>query len=61
METHTFIRKCVCLLYTSKKRVFRMAPFHHHLELGGMSETQIGVLYMSITGVCCLAAIMLLQ
>ena len=44
-----------------KKRVFRMAPFHHHLELGGMSETQIGVLYMSITGVCCLAAIMLLQ
>lgn len=23
------------------KRVFRMAPYHHHLELGGLAETQI--------------------
>lgn len=23
------------------KRVFRMAPFHHHLELGGWAETQV--------------------
>jgi phospho-N-acetylmuramoyl-pentapeptide-transferase len=26
---------------TTGKRVFRMSPFHHHLELGGWSETQI--------------------
>ncbi len=32
-----------------RKRVFRMAPFHHHLELGGMRETQIVLLYMGIT------------
>jgi phospho-N-acetylmuramoyl-pentapeptide-transferase len=29
------------------KRLFRMAPFHHHLELGGWSETQVvGIFYV---------------
>ncbi|MGB0560792.1 MAG: phospho-N-acetylmuramoyl-pentapeptide-transferase [Spirulinaceae cyanobacterium] len=29
------------------KRLFRMAPYHHHLELGGWSETQIvGIFYI---------------
>ena len=27
----------------------RMSPLHHHLELGGMSETQIVNLYSMIT------------
>jgi phospho-N-acetylmuramoyl-pentapeptide-transferase len=26
---------------TTGKRVFRMSPFHHHLELGGWSETKV--------------------
>jgi phospho-N-acetylmuramoyl-pentapeptide-transferase len=26
---------------TTGKRVFRMSPFHHHLELGGWSEPSI--------------------
>jgi phospho-N-acetylmuramoyl-pentapeptide-transferase len=26
---------------TTGKRVFRMSPFHHHLELGGWSEPKI--------------------
>ena len=26
---------------TTKKRIFRMSPIHHHFEMGGMSETQI--------------------
>jgi phospho-N-acetylmuramoyl-pentapeptide-transferase len=29
------------------QRLFRMAPFHHHLELGGWKETQVvGVFYL---------------
>ncbi len=32
-----------------KKRVFLMAPFHHHLEIKGMSETRIGILYFALT------------
>lgn len=29
---------------TTGKRVFKMAPFHHHLELSGYSETQVVIL-----------------
>ena len=39
------------------KRVFKMAPFHHHLEMGGWSgkkwtERELFVLYFSISLVC---------
>ena len=27
------------------KRVFRMAPLHHHFELGGMPETRVVSMY----------------
>jgi len=32
-----------------RKRLFKMAPLHHHLELSGMRETRIVALYMAIT------------
>ncbi len=32
-----------------KKRIFLMAPFHHHLELKGMKETRIVTLYFVIS------------
>lgn len=31
------------------KRIFRMAPFHHHLEKGGMQEPKIVAVYSVIT------------
>jgi phospho-N-acetylmuramoyl-pentapeptide-transferase len=38
------------------KRLFRMAPFHHHLELSGWTETQVvGVFYLVngfLAGLC---------
>lgn len=40
------------------KRVFRMAPLHHHFELGGMPETQIVAIYMIVTFVACLIALL---
>ncbi len=45
--------------YTKKKtgtgkRVFRMAPLHHHFELGGMPETRIVSMYMIVTAILCL-------
>ena len=27
--------------WTKGKRIFRMAPFHHHLHLGGWTEQQV--------------------
>ena len=35
----------------TKKRVFLMAPYHHHLQLKGYSETQISFYYFIITAV----------
>ena len=40
---------------TKGKRVFRCAPFHHHLQFGGMPETRIVVRFW-IAAVVCAAA-----
>lgn len=34
---------------THGKRIFRMAPIHHHFELGGMSEVQVVLLFTGIS------------
>ena len=39
------------------KRVFKMAPLHHHFELMGISEPKITALYMLLTGACCAMSI----
>ncbi len=35
------------------KRIFKMAPYHHHLEKSGFSETKICMIAMIFTLVCC--------
>jgi phospho-N-acetylmuramoyl-pentapeptide-transferase len=42
---------------TGGKRIFRMAPIHHHFELGGWSETRIVAVFTIITVLLCLAAL----
>jgi phospho-N-acetylmuramoyl-pentapeptide-transferase len=44
-----------------KKRVFKMAPLHHHFELSGMHETKVVAMYMIITAVICAGALLLLK
>ena len=39
------------------KRVFKMAPLHHHFELMGISEPKITALYRLLTGACCALSI----
>ncbi len=41
------------------KRIFKMAPLHHHFELLGQPETKIVSGYMIVTAICCLAALAL--
>ena len=41
---------------THGKRIFRMAPLHHHLELGGWSEVRIVLTFTGITIAFCLLA-----
>lgn len=39
---------------TKGKRIFKMAPFHHHLELSGIKETKVVLLFWGITALLCL-------
>ena len=38
------------------KRIFRMAPFHHHLEMNGWREPKIVSFACVLTALCCAAA-----
>ena len=41
---------------THGKRIFRMAPIHHHFELGGWSETKVVTVFSIVTLLLCLIA-----
>ena len=43
---------------THGKRLFKMAPLHHHFELSGMPETSIVAMYYIVTVVLCLVALL---
>lgn len=43
---------------THGKRLFRMAPIHHHFEKGGWSETRIVAVFMVVTILLCLTALL---
>ncbi|NCB31695.1 MAG: phospho-N-acetylmuramoyl-pentapeptide-transferase, partial [Clostridia bacterium] len=44
-----------------RKRIFKMAPLHHHFELLGYSETRIVSVYMIITTALCLISLLAFQ
>ena len=39
---------------TKGKRLFKMAPIHHHFELSGWPETKVVAIFAITTAVCCL-------
>ncbi|MBO4835883.1 MAG: phospho-N-acetylmuramoyl-pentapeptide-transferase, partial [Lachnospiraceae bacterium] len=41
---------------THGKRIFRMAPIHHHFELGGWSEVKVVCVFTIVTLVLCVIA-----
>ena len=45
---------------TGGKRIFKMAPIHHHFELCGWSETRIVAVFSVITAILCLIALLAL-
>ena len=45
---------------THGKRFFRMAPIHHHFELGGWQETKVVAVFSVVTALLCLAALIAL-
>ena len=55
-ETMSDIIQVSYFKLTHGKRIFRMAPLHHHLELGGWSEVRIVLTFAAITVAFCLLA-----
>lgn len=45
---------------TGGKRIFKMAPIHHHFELCGWSETRVVAVFSIVTALLCLVAFMAL-
>ena len=43
---------------TGGKRIFKMAPIHHHFELCGWSETRVVAVFAIATAILCLIALM---
>lgn len=47
----------VAVFKLKKRRIFKMAPFHHHLQMSGLSEPKIVAIYSAITlciGIICI-------
>ena len=55
-ETMSDIIQVTYFKLTHGKRIFRMAPLHHHLEMGGWSEVKLFCVFTIITAVCCVLA-----
>lgn len=45
---------------TGGKRIFKMAPIHHHFELCGWSETRVVAVFSIITAILCMIALLAL-
>ena len=45
---------------THGKRIFKMAPIHHHFELCGWSETRVVAVFSVVTAVMCMIALLAL-
>ena len=45
---------------TRGKRIFRMAPLHHHFELGGWKETKVVIVFWTITLLLCILSTFML-
>ena len=54
VETLSVILQVGYFKMTKGKRLFRMAPLHHHFELGGWSETRVVTVFSTITALMCL-------
>ena len=55
-ETLSDIIQVTYFKLTHGKRIFRMAPLHHHLEMGGWSEVKLFCVFTGITALCCILA-----
>ena len=56
IETLSDILQVSYFKLTHGKRIFKMAPIHHHFEMCGWSEKKIWVVFVSVTVIMCVIA-----
>ena len=56
LETLSDIIQVTYFKLTHGKRIFRMAPLHHHFEMGGWSEEKLFTVFTLVTVACCVLA-----
>lgn len=56
IEVVSVMLQVVYYKVTGGKRLFKMAPIHHHFELCGWSETRVVAVFSSVTAVLCMLA-----
>ncbi len=66
LESFSVIIQTTYFRYTRRKtgigkRIFRMAPIHHHFEAAGMHEAKIVVRFWLITTLTVIAALLVLR
>ena len=57
-ETMSDILQVGYFKLTHGKRLFRMAPLHHHFELCGWSEVKLVTVFASVSALCCVLALL---
>lgn len=60
LETLSVILQIFYFKKTGGKRLFKMAPIHHHLELSGWKENKIVSIFSLITLIMCMVGIMII-
>lgn len=60
VEVLSVILQVVYFKLTGGKRIFKMAPIHHHFELCGWSETRVVTVFSVVTAILCLVALLAL-
>jgi phospho-N-acetylmuramoyl-pentapeptide-transferase len=56
VETLSDIIQIAYFKITHGKRIFKMAPIHHHFEMCGWKEVKIVLVFSAVSAVLCLVA-----
>ena len=56
VETLSVAMQVIYFKLTKGKRLFKMAPLHHHFELSGLKETQVVLLFWGVSAILSIIA-----
>ena len=56
VETLSVIMQVTYFKLTHGKRIFKMAPIHHHFEMCGWKEVKIVLVFTAVSAVMCIIA-----